>query len=97
MQLGKCGECGLLQMITNCPVQWYLKIVFMVSSQVKHRLQFSNNEVLELVKVLGLAIDPRSVTEDDMTLELLLANKEVTVTYDSHSGKVQGVQSSKDQ
>ena len=57
----------------------------------QRELSLFNKQVEELVALMNLNLDLNSVSETDLTLTILKENKPVTITYDSHSNKIQTI------
>ena len=68
--LGKCGDCNLIQIVSSCATQWFMHILVQSSTNPiqQCRLTLFNKQVEELVTLLNLNLDLNSVTETDITL-----------------------------
>ena len=68
--LGKCEDCNLIQIVSSCATQWFMRILVQSSTNPiqQCRLTLFNKQVEELVTLLNLNLDLNSVTETDITL-----------------------------
>lgn len=91
--LGKCEDCNLIQIVSSCATQWFMRILVQSSTNPgeQRKLILFNKQVEELVTLMNLNLDLNSVNETDITLAVLKENKPLTITYDSHSNKVQTI------
>ena len=89
--LGKCEGCNLLQIVSSGATQWFMRILVQSSTNPseQRKLNLFNKQVEELVALMNLNLDLNSVSETDLTLAILKENQPVTITYDSHSNKIQ--------
>ena len=92
--LGKCEDCNLIQIVSSCATQWFMRVLVQSSSNPneQRKLTLFNKQVEELVAlIMNLNLDLNSVSESEITLAILKENKPVTITYDSHSNKIQTI------
>lgn len=91
--LGKCEDCNLIQIVSSCATQWFMRILVQSSTNPneQRKLTLFNKQVEELVALMDLNLDLNSVSETEITLAILKENKPVTITYDSHSNKIQTI------
>lgn len=91
--LGKCEDCNLIQIVSSCATQWFMRILVQSSTNPneQRKLTLFNKQVEELVALMNLNLDLNSVSETEITLAILKENKPVTITYDSHSNKIQTI------
>lgn len=91
--VGKCKDCNLIQIISSCGTQWFMQILVQSTTNPaeQRRLTLFNQQVEELITLLELNLNLNSVSESDITLAILKANKPVKITYDSNSKKVQTI------
>ena len=91
--LGKCEDCNLIQIVSSCATQWFMRILVQSSTNPseQRRLTLFNKQVEELVTLMNLNLDLNSVTETDLTLVILKKNKPIKITFDSHSNKIQTI------
>ncbi|XP_015779239.1 PREDICTED: uncharacterized protein LOC107357102 [Acropora digitifera] len=91
--LGKCEDCNLMQIVSSCTTQWFMRILVQSSTNPSEhrRLTLFNKQVEELVTLMNLNLDLNSVTETDISLAILKKNKPIKITFDSHSNKIQTI------
>ena len=91
--LGKCEDCSLIQIISSCATQWFMRILVQSSTNPseQRKLTLYNKQVEELVAHMNLNLDLNNVSETDITFAILKRNIQLKITYDSHSNKVQTV------
>ena len=91
--LGKCQDCNLIQIVSSCATQWFMRILVQSSTNPneQRKLTLFNKQVEELVALMNLNLNLNSVSETEITLAILKENKPVTITYDSHSNKIQTI------
>ena len=65
--LAECTSCKMTQMLSSCPVQWYLKIFIQNTNKVKqnHKLSFYPNLASQLLNLLEVNLDFANATETD--------------------------------
>ena len=89
--VGKCKDCNLIQIISSCGTQWFMRILVQSTTNPAEQLTLFNQQVEELITLLELNLNMNSVSESDITLTILKANKPIKITYDSNSKKVQTI------
>lgn len=91
--LGECQSCKLVQMLTACGTQWYLRLLVQSSTNQaeRKRLSFYNQEVQQLMDVLNITLNLDTATERDMVKTILKANQTVEITFDTFTGKVTAI------
>lgn len=57
--LAECTSCKMTQMLSSCPVQWYLKIFVQNTDKVEqnHKLSFYPNLASQLLNILEVKLD----------------------------------------
>ena len=79
-----------MQILDACAMQWLFRLLVQNSTNPaeKRRLVFHNQEVKQLLEILDIPDDINTLSEWDITLKILQANKEIKVTFDSITYKV---------
>ena len=77
--LGECSSCKMSQVLSLCPAHWFLKALVknVNKTEEKLKLSFYPNDVKQLVEKLGITIDLDEAKEDDILIEILLAQKNI--------------------
>ena len=80
----------MVQILDACAMQWLFRLLVQNSTNPaeKRRLVFQNQEVKQLLEILDIRDDINTLSERDITLKILQANKEIKVTFDSITYKV---------
>lgn len=88
--LAECTSCKMTQVLSSCPVQWYLKIFVQNTDKVeqKHKLSFYSNLASQLLNILEVKLDLATATETDMKVAILQKQKSIIVTFDTFNHKV---------
>ena len=93
--LGECQSptCKLMQMVTSCGTQWYLRLLVQSSTNEaeKKRLTFFHQEVQRLMEILNVVLNLDTATEKDVMTSILKANKVINITFDIFTGKVTAI------
>lgn len=91
--LGECQSCKLVQILTACGTQWYLRLLVQSSTNQaeRKRLVFYNQEVQQLMDVLNITLNLDTATERNIVKTILKANQTVEITFDTFTGKVTGI------
>jgi len=84
--LGKCEDCNLIQIVSSCATQWFMRILVQsfTNPSEQRRLTLFNKQVT----LMNLNLDLNSVAETDITLAILKKNKPIKITFDSHLTKL---------
>jgi len=63
--LGKCEDCNLIQIISSCRTQWFMRILIQSTTKPteQRRLTLVNQQVEELITLLELNLNLNSVSE----------------------------------
>ena len=71
-------------------MQWLFRLLVQNSTNPaeKRRLVFYNQEVKQLLEILDIRDDINTLSERDITLKILQANKEIKVTFNSITYKL---------
>ena len=91
--LGKCEDCELVQLLSLCASQWYMRIVVQENSSTPpkiHRLALFNQQVQELMS--ALSTQDGNVPESSLTVAILKADKCFAIIFDQNSHKVENMQ-----
>ena len=80
--LGECSSYKMSQVLSSCPAHWFLKALVenVNKTEEKLKLSFYPNDVKQFVEKLGITIDLDEAKEDDILIEILLAQKNISVT-----------------
>ena len=75
------------------PTQSFMRILVQSSTNPneQRKLTLFNKQVEELIAHMNLNLDLNNVSETEITLAILIENKPVTITYDSHYNKIQTI------
>ena len=92
-ELGQCEDCKLIQILSSCGTQWYMRILVQSSTNpTEHRkLTMFHQQIQDFMAHMNLTLDLNSVTQSELTVAILKANKVINITYDSLSNKVQAI------
>ena len=89
--LGECQGCKLLQILSSCTSQWYIRVTVQSSTDpsLKRRLTLYNQQVMQLNTTLKVELNTDSTNERKMTLAILKANRTLNCfSFDSSTYKV---------
>ena len=91
--LGECSSCKMSQVLSSCSAHWFLKaqVENVNKTGEKLKLSFYPNDVKQLVEKLGITIDLDEAKEDNILIEVLLAQKNISVTFDSVTCEVPNI------
>ena len=69
----------MTQMLSSCPVQWYLKIFVQNTDKVEqtHQFSFYPNLANQLLNILEVKLDFATATETDMKVAILQNQKSI--------------------
>jgi len=75
--LGECQGCKLLQTLSSCTSQWYIRVTVQSSTDpfLKRRLTLYNQQVMQPIAALKLELNINPTNERKMTLAILKSNK----------------------
>ena len=82
------------QVLSSCVAQWYLKALVqnVDKPDQKQRLSFYHSDVKQLLETLQISLDLNCASEDEIILEVLQLEKNISVTIDSFSSKVSNIE-----
>lgn len=80
-----CESCHLRQLVLNCSIQWYLRLLVkpLAEGSCNLHLTLFNNDVASLLDIVSWSKNSNSASQAEMEKAILMTNRAVTFTYNS--------------
>ena len=82
------------QVLSSCVAQWYLKVLVqnVDKPDQKQHLPLYHSDVKQLLEALEINLDLDCISEDEIILEILQVDKNISVTFHNFSSKVSNIE-----
>lgn len=81
--IGDCEGCGMGQLMEDCSVKWYLRVLVQTTSEPSRKLHLSlfNTEVAKLLTIVDPTLNSQTISQKDLEKAILRAKRNLTFTF----------------
>jgi hypothetical protein len=81
--LGNCEGCGMGQLMEDCNVKWYLRVLVHTTSEPTRKLHLTlfNSEVAKLMAIVDPTMDLKFLSQKEVEKAILRARKTLKITF----------------